>query len=238
MTGAVGSDGQAFFRSNSASSFMKQIKAAVDYKVLYPSRPPAKTGTDKPVLFVLSPAPNTEGKHSNTFEYILPPRRIADELVGVYWELVHPLYPFLDRQRTEQAYKAIWSGETTRMDERLLMCTINVMFALGCQLAETIVPEQRQASANVYFKRARDLLQLDLWRAGSTDLVQCLLLMGQYLQSTNTHHRLLCWMVIGHAVRVAQSLGFHLQESSSNLQSLRERELTRRIWHGCVLMDR
>jgi len=234
MTGAVGSDGQAFFGSSSASSFMKQIKAAVDYKVLYPNRPPAKLGAGKPALFALSP--NTGGKHPNTFEYILPSRRIADELVGVYWELVHPLYPFLDRQRTEQAYKAIWSGESTRMDERLLMCTINVMFALGCQLAKTIAPEQRQASANVYFKRARDLLQLDLWGAGSTDLVQCLLLMGQYLQSTNTHHQ--CWMVIGHAVRVAQSLGFHLPESSSNLQSPRERELARRIWHGCVLMDR
>lgn len=235
MTGAMGSDGQAFFGSSSASSFMKQIKEAVDSKVLYPNRAPGQVGRDK-VLFSLSPVQTTGERASDSFEYILPPRRIADELVGAYWELVHPLYPFLDKQRTENAYRVIWSGETTTMDERLLMCTINVMFALGCELSKTIAPEQRQASSSVYFKRARDLLQLDLWGAGSTELVQCLLLMGQYLQSTNTHDQ--CWMVIGHAVRVAQSLGFHLPETSSRLQSIRERELARRIWHGCVLMDR
>ena len=116
------------------------------------------------------------------------------------------------------------------------MCTFNVIFALGCQLLKTIVPDQRQALSNTYFKRAQELLQLNLWGPGSPELVRCLLLMGQYLQSTNTHNQ--CWMAVGHAVRIAQSLGLHLPEDSARKTSAYEREMSRRIWHSCVLMDR
>ena len=116
------------------------------------------------------------------------------------------------------------------------MCTLNVVFALACQLSEFIPPENREGSAKVYFKRAQELLHLDLWDVGSAELIQCLLLMGQYLQSTNTPHR--CWMVVGHAIRIAEGLGFHLPETSLSISSVHERELARIVWHGCVLMDR
>jgi hypothetical protein len=236
MTGVGPEDSasQEFFGSSSAGSFMKQIKSAIDVKIGLPQQRPS-LGDRRASLFQLSPATHRAGSQENV-EYVLPSRKTADGLTAVYWTLVHPLYPFLDRQMFEESYESIWSGSSPNTDERMLMCTVNVMFALGCQLSESIRPERREASAKVYFKRAQDLLRLNLWDIGSTELIQCLLLMGQYLQSTNTPHQ--CWMVVGHAVRVAQSLGFHLPESSVGLQSPRERELARRIWHGCILMDR
>lgn len=226
---------QEFFGSSSAGSFMRQIKSAIDVKIGLPQQRPPGLGERKSSLFQLSPATHRAGSQEN-IDYVLPSRKTADSLTAVYWTLVHPLYPFLDRQGFEESYESIWSGSSPNTDERMLMCTVNVIFALGCQLSESIRAERREASAKVYFKRAQDLLRLDLWDIGSTELIQCLLLMGQYLQSTNTPHQ--CWMVVGHAVRVAQSLGFHLPESSFGLQSPRERELARRIWHGCILMDR
>jgi hypothetical protein len=232
MTGHIDPESQAFFGSSSASSFVQQIRAAVDQKISYS---PSHVKYERPPLFTFSPKVPKESISKNV-EYLLPSRRLADELVTYYWDDAHTLYPFLDKERVEDGYRTIWTGDSPSMDERLLMSIVNLMFALGCQFAKSIAPENRQSSADVYFKRAQELLHLELWGAGSTELVQCLLLMGQYLQSSSAHHQ--CWMVVGHAVRVAQSLGLHLPETSSNLQSSLERELARRIWHGCILMDR
>jgi len=238
MTGVVGDDSasQEFFGSSSAGSFMKQIKSAIDVKIGVPQMKGSEAGASKSSLFQMSPPTQRNGTCEENVDYILPSRKTADSLMDVYWTLVHPLYPFLNRQMFEDAYESIWSGSSPNTDERMLMCTMNVIFALGCQLSQSIRPEKREAQAKVYFKRAQDLLRLDLWDIGSTELVQCLLLMGQYLQSTNNPHQ--CWMAVGHAVRVAQSLGFHLPGSSFGLQSPVERELSRRIWHGCIMMDR
>jgi Fungal specific transcription factor domain/Fungal Zn(2)-Cys(6) binuclear cluster domain len=238
MTGVVGdeSTSQEFFGSSSAGSFMRQIKSAIDVKIGVPQNNGSETGASKSSLFQMSPPTQRIGTLEENVDYVLPSRKTADGLMDVYWTLVYPLYPFLNRKMFEDAYESIWSGSSPNTDERMLTCTMNVIFALGCQLSQSIRPEKREAQAKVYFKRAQDLLRLDLWDIGSTELIQCLLLMGQYLQSTNTPHQ--CWMVVGHAVRVAQSLGFHLPESSFGLQSAMERELARRIWHGCIMMDR
>jgi hypothetical protein len=234
MTGVGGEDSnsQEFFGSSSAGSFMRQIKSAIDMKIGRPTEP----RTSRTSLFQLSPTSYQARSHNDNIDYLLPSRKTGDALMAVYWTLVHPLYPFLDKKMFEEAYDSIWSGSSASIDERVLMCTVNAMFALASQLSDSIKPEQRDAYAKVYFKRAQDLLRLDLWDIGSTELIQCLLIMGQYLQSTNTPHQ--CWMVIGHAIRVAQGLGFHLSESSFKLQSPREREVARRIWYGCIMMDR
>ena len=89
---------------------------------------------------------------------------------------------------------------------------LNTVFALGCQLNNKIEPEQKESNANVYFERAIGLLRLDLLGFGSFHLVQALLLMGQYLQSTNTPHR--CWVLVGLAIHIAQDLGLDLQQTS------------------------
>jgi len=238
MTGVVGDESasQEFFGSSSAGSFMRQIKSAIDVKIGVPQKKGSEAGASKSSLFQMSPPTQRIGNFEENVDYVLPSRKTADGLMEVYWTLVYPLYPFVNRQMFEDAYESIWSGSSPNTDERMLICTMNVIFALGCQLSQSIQPERREAQAKVYFKRAQDLLRLDLWDIGSTELIQCLLLMGQYLQSTNTPHQ--CWMVVGHAIRVAQSLGFHLPESSFRLQSPVERELARRIWHGCIMMDR
>ena len=99
-----------------------------------------------------------------------------------------------------------------------------------------MIPREREASTGKFFDRAQDLLNLDLWGVGSVDLVQCLLLMGQYLQSINSLHQ--CWTVGGLATRVAEGLGLHLPETSGKLPDIRQREHLRRLWHGCILLDR
>ncbi|KAK1585402.1 fungal-specific transcription factor [Colletotrichum navitas] len=156
--------------------------------------------------------------------------------MDLYWYYVDPLYPFLDQQRFEHSYRALFAGTTIDADERIFVSTLNLVFALSTQLIESMTPEQRDSSSQAYFKRAQDLLQFSLWDTGSIELIQCLLIMSQYLQSTNNPHQ--TWMVVGSVVRIAQGLGLHLPETSSELSSESERNLIKRIWHGCLLMDR
>ena len=78
-------------------------------------------------------------------------------------------------------------------------------------------------------------LELDLIQDRSILTVQCYLLLGQYLQSTNDSQK--CWICVGLAIRVAQSLGFDIP-STIEARLDHEAETIRRVWHGCVLMDR
>lgn len=165
MTGVIGerenSYGHGFLGSSSAGSSMRQTKSAIDVKVGF-SRRPSFSGTTQPSLFTASPVSHLDEDGALKVEYVLPPRKTADNLVAVYWNLVYPLYPFLDWQRFEEAYQSVWSGSTPNVDEKTLICTINVVFALGCQITESIKPENRENSAKAYFKRAQELLTLDL----------------------------------------------------------------------------
>jgi hypothetical protein len=161
---------------------------------------------------------------------------MADSLMQVYWDYVFPLYPFLIPDEMKKEYEKIWSGNGLEYDENMLMCTLNVIFALASQLADFVPPTERETSADVFFSRAKGLFQFNLWDTGSTGLIQCLLLMAQYLQSTDSAHQ--CWIVTGLAIRNAQSLGLHLPQTINRLQTFRERQLARKIWHGCILMDR
>lgn len=237
MMGAVEEERptQGFFGSSSAASFMRQIKTAVDKRVSSPNR---QTSDE-----ILGPAPpsslmaaRTEKPVSTIPNYVLPPRKMADSLMDVYWTEVFPLYPLVDSARMRAEYAKIWTGDSLQSDENLLMCTFNVIFALSCQLADFIQPEEREASADGFFARAKGLLHFNLWNNGSAGLIQCLLLMAQYLQSTDSAHQ--CWIVTGLAVRNAQSLGLHLSQTITRLPTFQEQQLARKIWHGCVLMDR
>ncbi|GIK05000.1 hypothetical protein Aspvir_009099 [Aspergillus viridinutans] len=225
---------QGFFGSSSATSFMRQIKTAVEKRVDSPNRRTSESilGT-APQSSLL---PKRTERPSTISTYVLPPRKTADSLMDVYWRFVFPLYPLVDSIHLRAEYIKIWTGDPLDSDENMLMCTFNVIFALACQLADFIPPDEREASADAFFSRAKDLLHFNLWHGGSAALIQCLLLMAQYLQSTDSAHQ--CWIVTGLAIRNAQSLGLHLPQTIARLPSFQEQQLARKVWHGCVLMDR
>lgn len=235
MMGALeeGRANQGFFGSSSAAGFMRQIKTAVDKRVSSPDRRPSSPD----IALHSNLLPGRNEKHQSTVpNYVLPPRRTADCLMDVYWDYVFPLYPFIDRTHMKGEYDKIWRGDTLQYDENMAMCTFNVIFALASQLADFIAPAEREGAADAFFARAKGLFQFNLWDTGSAGLIQCLLLMAQYLQSTDSAHQ--CWIVTGLAIRNAQSLGLHLPQTITRFPSFQEQQLARKLWHGCVLMDR
>ena len=120
------------------------------------------------------------------------------------------------------------------------------MFALGCQLSPEIGESEREPTSDVFFQRSKKLLHFDILDEGNIKVVQALLLMGQYLQCTKMPGR--CWIVVGLATRVAQGLGLHRDAHNINNGRYKtngngctrqlERELRKRLWGGCLVLDR
>ncbi|KAA8911525.1 fungal-specific transcription factor domain-containing protein [Sphaerosporella brunnea] len=251
-----GDENHSFFGSSSAFSFMKHIKRTVAKKrssSLSPQDVDFRALASNGMGGMEPPVRQTQSRDDDGFledleDFVLPRRDIADHLIDCYWTWVHSLYPFFHRPTFMATYEQLWTGSEfphpggepgvseVKPPGRMFRCILNLIFAFGCQFSSSIPSSRRDSSSDVFFKRSRLLLHVDILGSGSILLVQALLLMGQYLQSTKYPNR--CWNVAGLAIRVAQGLGMHLDTTSANRKSVVEREVWRRTWHGCILLDR
>ena len=240
MTGVLGDPSKSveFFGSSSAGSFMRQINSAIDARLGRPQASNTLLGASEGSRHASQMTGTLDGS-DDPLAYKLPPRRIADDLLNSYWDLLWAVFPIHDRTVFEEAYKSAWLGTASSIPESILHCMINMTLALGSQFSESINPDQRKESGRVFFNRAQKLFSPQLQDSPSIEGVQCLLLMGLFLQSTKESYQ--CWMLIGSAIRMAQSLGLHLPSSirySPGSQQHRDIEIARRVWYGCVYMDR
>lgn len=216
---------------SSAASFMNQIKAVLDQQLTPPEIPQQPQSADSSMA-----SSSQWNRRLKRTEYILPSKRQADSLLDVYWRLVDTLYPFLDKDDFTHKYHSLWIGRPVMEDEIGFLCLMNVIFSISCILDPSIRPCDRVTSAEIFYRRAQAYLDLQLIQHRCVQTVQCFLLLAQYLQSTNDPQQ--CWLFAGLAIRIAQSLGLDLPSTSERAQSARQRNLLRKVWHGCVLMDR
>ena len=87
-----------YYGSSSALSFARQMYSAILRKdIIISSSSNVAEGT-------------TSSENSSAACYVAPenfsllPRRLADQLMSLYWNRVHVLYPFLHRESFSQAY--------------------------------------------------------------------------------------------------------------------------------------
>ncbi|KAI9159141.1 Sorbicillinoid biosynthetic cluster transcription factor 2 [Paramyrothecium foliicola] len=217
-----------FFGRSSASSFVRQVSSVIE-------SPTANNDHDVlPEQFS-----RTENAQSSEpidhRDYLLPPRRYADSLLNAYYDLVWAVFPILDRTVLQKCYEGCWQGSSCSIPEHILYCMMNLVFALGSQFAQAVEPSQRKETGLTFGNRARKLYHYHA-QGASLERFQCLLLMGLYLQSTSKTHE--CWMTVGSAIRMAQSLGLHSQTQSTRPSDRRRIQIARRVWHGCVYQDR
>lgn len=233
MTGMIGDPSKSieFFGSSSAASFMRQINAAIDARL---GSSGSNHSSTYPSRTTLSP---TDSKvFIDPLAYTLPQRSFADSLVQDYYDLVWVILPVHDWTIFRKAYHSIWLSSSSTIPEHILYCMVNLTFALGSQFSQAVPPSDRREMGQTFWKRAHMLFDPRSNEEACLEGVQCLLLMGLFLQSTCESHQ--CWMTIGSAIRMAQSLGLHLSSSMHRNESTRELEIARRVWHGCVFMDR
>ena len=222
----------SFYGRSAAMSFMKELFASVDDKPVEIVELRSKI----PTIYRMS-RNEKERSSISMSRIVVPPRSVADGYVNNYFEYAYPLYPFVHKPTFMSAYEEIWSGEADSCEvDELFYSILNLIFAFGYRLSPLGERLEKDICANVYFERSQELLKFHLMDSGSVLLIQALLLTGQFLQATT---RLAgCWNIIGLAIRIAQGLGLHMATSMSSKRSYIEQEIEKRLWDGCLLMDK
>lgn len=233
-----------FYGKSSAASFLSDIHGRLHPETDHPPT----TGGRSEASGSSKLAVPLHLRMSEVDDYHLPPRHVADHLLDLYYTRAHCLYPYLHWPTLMSAYRLLWLSESEmkaaaplsgvgiggpQCSQPVFYCALNAIFALGAQFSSGSMKE-RKARARPYARRARHLLRLDYLDRGELALVQALLIMAHYLQSTNLPSR--CWSVAGVAYRMAQGLGLHI-ELGEKLGSALYREMRRRVWYGCVCLD-
>lgn len=166
----------------------------------------------------------------------LPRRALADRLVDAYFLYVHSLLPFIHEPTFRTNYERTWRAGPEGIGNYRLswLGVLNLIFAYGCEFVD-MPPDRHQAAASRFFSRAKVIVFSEVFRSGNLEILQTLLLMSHYLQSTNELNK--CWSVVGLFIRMAQGMGLHLEPSRWNVSPV-EREIRRRLWWGGFVVDR
>ncbi|KAF2182323.1 hypothetical protein K469DRAFT_669687 [Zopfia rhizophila CBS 207.26] len=239
--------GDKFYGSSSTLSFMRQVYSAISPGTEN-SSPNATTIINKQrcaqssACFV---APEN---------FSLLPRFLSDYLINLYWERVHSLYPFIHKPTFMLAYEHLWApaastsanlpqqpglglggSEAAGPTSLVFHCALNAMLALAMQFSHLPLVERDRLAASC-MEKSKNLLKLDLFDDSSIAVVQALITVTQYFQSTIFPNK--CWTAIGVACRLAQGLGLHVDSSRSQTRfDPLELEIRKRVWHSCVMLD-
>ena len=255
-----------FFGTSSAISFMSKVQEAIRNFNVVPAinfnegvsdtgPNPSTNGSKRSAALLGLPwKTGAVDQEYDSIEYLVPARREADALVESYFKYVFCLRPYLNRATFQRRYMKLWIPDEigfdqeqaisinpnkpskTELDDIQFYVLLNLVFALGCRTNPSLSPYERISRSEKFFQRTQKSRIFEMLNEGSLELVQSMLLMGQYLQSTERSAQ--CWNVIGFAIRVAQGIGLHIDLPATTRRSQLEVEMRRRVWWGCIALDR
>lgn len=256
LTDKPGAEDHTFYGTSSAAAFIREACKSL-------GRSPASGMPDQNNTSDLGghlATPVSQQRQAATFRrngqaaysLSLPPRSLADHLISSFFERVYHLYPFFDRATFEAAYGKLWVAESASpasatsprdvglgnslncgTDTMVFHCALNAMFALACHFSD-LPPADREPTSDMFFQKTKTFVGIGLIEHNSLSVVQALLIVSLYLQSTAFPDR--CWNSVGIACRLAQGLGLHIDDNDGKDGSL-EAEVRRRTWYCCVILD-
>jgi hypothetical protein len=132
---------------------------------------------------------------------VLPPRHIADQLVRVFFERLHPAYPVFDRKKLSRLYH---QGEASPL-------VLQTIFFLGFTVgSDKLVHEggysSRFEARKTHYFRAKMLYDID-YDPDPLNVVAILLLFGHWWCGPEDQKSTCFW--VGCAVNVALEMGMH-----------------------------
>lgn len=170
--------------------------------------------------------------------YEFPSRALADQLVDAYFQRVHIFYPFLHEGSFRTEYEQVWTQGAHRSvkDGSIADAILHLVFAYGCEFVDAAPDQDIFDKAAPYIAYARNLILSQVFSTADLSLVQALLLLSHYLQGTLQLNE--CWSFVGLMVRSAISIGLHRPVRGDLEMHATEREMRKRVWWGCFILDR
>jgi len=169
----------------------------------------------------------------------LPPRHTASLLLNRFFETSLAIWPFLSEEKCRTSFEQAWTSYNASNPTQLAQ--LNLIFCLTSQFSGNNLNDDaarygvRQASDDMYH-RAQSLISARALNDSSIPVLQSLLLMIQYQQATMRSSQ--SYLTTGHATRMAQDIGLHIDISSDSYLPALDRQLRRRLWWSCFCLDR
>ncbi|KAH7403013.1 fungal-specific transcription factor domain-containing protein [Cadophora sp. MPI-SDFR-AT-0126] len=180
-------------------------------------------------------------------EFFLPPKRTADELLHLYFNVVHPEMPVFYKPSFLERYGLLWTAGSLPSDSQdrtlgteksvstsdlLFHCMLSIVFALGHVVQSLKLRTCSTSAQQIFIKIVNRTLTLDLIGKPSLQLVHTLILLARYYQHQGLSNR--NWITVGMLIRIAQGLGLHVDMPG---ESQAQREERRRTWCACTTLD-
>ncbi|KAI5788321.1 fungal-specific transcription factor domain-containing protein [Geopyxis carbonaria] len=177
-----------------------------------------------------------EVRPGNVNIYVLPAESRVRHFITLYFQNTNILFPYLHQPTFLDTYERALKDGFTKV-RRTWLALLNLVMAMGSRASteKDVSTEDKYKTAEIFYLRGYGLCNEHLLRLASLDSVHLLLLMSHYLQSTRKPVQ--CWTTHGLAIRVAIQMGLHSNQALQRFPPL-ERELRKRAWYGCVLLDR
>lgn len=169
--------------------------------------------------------------------YALPSEARTWSLIREYFQKTGRLLPYVHEATFCATYFALKTSNFTSA-RRTWLGLLNIILAMATTLHvdTSVSAERRIAESDVYYQRANALCDdKEARRNMSLELVQYLLVLGQYLQGTQKSVQ--AWTVHGLAITTALQLGLQSPKMNRAFPPL-ECEIRKRVWFGCILLDR
>ncbi|KAI0813192.1 putative transcriptional regulatory protein [Xylaria sp. FL0064] len=222
-------EASVFFGEDPTSRFMKDITQIADAQ--------SKGQLSHELLWEQNDSLPVE---TDPLSMVVPERATSDALLDSYEQLVYPLFPILHMPIFRSCYERLWDSRKrdrfkTQAEEAVFYATLNIVFALGCINDSITESRLKMRTAECFYRRARRILPLDALDHLSLGVVQYLLLMSTYLSYTKYANR--CCNTLAVAIRVSLTLGLQADADSCSSNQL-NREMSRRVWHMCLTLER
>ncbi|KAI6710449.1 hypothetical protein PZA11_003125 [Diplocarpon coronariae] len=161
----------------------------------------------------------------------LPPKHIADHLLGSYYASVHTLIPILHWPTFEQEYEAVYNAGSLHGVPPVWSSLLFSVLAVGVLFSTDMgIPRLRQGGE--YLETSR--LLMDPWNdAFEIDHAQASTLVSIFLAEINLKSA--AWTWLASAVRISQDIGLHHETGPWPIV---EGEMRRRVWWGIYVWDR
>lgn len=245
----TGEEDFGYFGPSSNIAFTRHISHAVA-RVSHISGPMGTSGNGKGVqqeggiISVSRPSSpscrsgsNTKGARDRQVDYYaLPSDADTLTLIQRYFSNTGLLYPYLHEGMFLATYTEMKRNNFTKI-RRTWLGLLNMVLALATNttVRTDVRAEKRMQESDVFYQRAVGLCDKQIMRGTSLEIVQYLLLMGQYLQGTQKSVQ--AWTIHGLTTKAAFQLGLHSNEALKTFSPL-EHEVRKRTWYGCVILDR
>ncbi|KAL1742298.1 fungal-specific transcription factor domain-containing protein [Schizophyllum fasciatum] len=196
----------------------------------------------------------------------LPEVRRQEELLDLYFSYVQTAFPIIHKQSFLDTFKSIHESPGSpasdhsqsrspfnRGPPRVPLLLLFAMFSIAARYSDSAPPSassrgmapssQEMWDAGDEYLRTAKLILGNIYSASRPSTVQALLLMGY--REIGIGAMAEAWTYIGMAVRMAQDLGMHRSADGwsrtrlgGKLFSDEELSERKRIWYGCVIMDK